>query len=84
MPKNNNNKSKIIDDISQLAGGAVGLLNGVGQQVRGDMKARIEDMAADMDLIPRDEFERVEALLQKALTDNEDIKKRLEKLEKNA
>jgi BMFP domain-containing protein YqiC len=74
-------KSKIFDDITQLAGGAAGLLNGVGQQIRDDMKTRIEDMATDIDLVPRDEFERVEALLYKALADNEEIKQRLEKLE---
>lgn len=78
------NSNKIIDDITQLAGGAAGLLSGVQQQVRDDMKARIGEMAVDMDLVPRDEFERVEALLQKALSDSEDMKKRLEKLEKNA
>ncbi len=74
-------KNKIFDDITQFAGGAAGLLNGVGQQFRDYVKTRIEDMATDMDLIPRDEFERVEALLQKALADNEEIKQRLDKLE---
>ena len=75
--------NKIIDDIAQLAGGAAGLLNGVQQQIRDDVKTRIEEMATDLDLVPRDEFERVEAMMQKALSDNEDLKQRLEKLESN-
>ncbi len=75
------NSSKIIDDIAQLAGGAVGLLSSAQQQIRDDIKTRIEDMASTMDLVPRDEFERVETLLNKALAEQTDLKKRLEKLE---
>lgn len=76
------NSNKLIDDITQLAGGAAGLLSGVQQQIRDDIKARVEDMASRLDLVPRDEFERVEAMLAKALADHEEIKERLEKLEK--
>lgn len=81
MPINKDKQNKIVDDIAQLAGGAVGLLNGVQQQIRDDVKARIEEMASDLDLVPRDEFERVEAMLQKALSEQEELKARLEKLE---
>ncbi len=73
--------SKIIDDLAQLAGGAAGLVSGVQQQIRDDIKTRMEEMAANMDLIPREEFERLEVMLQKALTEQEALKKRLDKLE---
>ena len=72
---------QIIDDIAQLAGGAAGLLSGVQQQIRDDIKARVEEMAANLDLVPRDEFERVEAMLEKALQEQDDLKQRLDKLE---
>lgn len=73
--------SQIVDDIAQLAGGAAGLLSSVQKQIRDDIKTRVEEMATRLDLVPREDFERVEALLEKALTDQKEMKQRLEKLE---
>jgi BMFP domain-containing protein YqiC len=70
-----------MDDLAQLAGGAAGLLSGVQQQIRDDIKARMEEMATNMDLVPREDFDRVEAMLQKSLEEQEKIKQRLDKLE---
>lgn len=70
-----------MDDLAQLAGGAAGLVSGVQQQIRDDIKARMEEMAANMDLVPREEFDRLEAMLQKALAEQEALKQRLDKLE---
>lgn len=81
MPSSKHTHNKIVDDIAQLAGGAAGLFSGVQQQIRDDIKARVEEMATNLDLVPRDEFERVEAMLEKALADQEELKQRLEKLE---
>ena len=73
--------TEFLGDIAQLAGGAAGLLGGASQQIRDDMKARIEEIADRMDLVPREDLERVEALLQKSLDEQKDILTRLEKLE---
>lgn len=70
-----------MDDLAQLAGGAAGLVSGVQQQIRDNIKARMEEMAANMDLVPREEFDRLEAMLQKALAEQEALKQRLDKLE---
>jgi BMFP domain-containing protein YqiC len=70
-----------MDDIAQLAGGAAGLLGNLQQQLRDDIKARVEEMATRMDLVPREDLERVEGLLQKALDEQKELKKRLEALE---
>ena len=67
--------------MAQLAGGAAGLLGGASQQVRDDMKARIEDIADRMDLVPREDLDRVEALLQKSLKQQKEMLERIEKLE---
>ncbi len=82
MPSDNNHTNKIFDDITQLAGGAAGLLNGVQQQIRDDIKARVDDMATRMDLVPRDDFERLEAMVEKLTAENTEMKSRLDKLEK--
>jgi len=71
-----------MDDIAQLAGGAAGLLSGVQQQIRDDIKARVEEMATRLDLVPREDFERVEGLLEKALAEQKELKARLDALEK--
>lgn len=71
-----------MDDIAQLAGGAAGLLGNLQQQIRDDIKARVEAMATEMDLVPREDLERVEGLLNKALEEQEQLKKRIETLEK--
>lgn len=73
--------SKIMDDIAQLAGGAAGLLSGVQQQIRDDIKARVEEMATRLDLVPREDLERVEGMLEKALAEQKDMMARIEKLE---
>lgn len=71
-----------MDDLAQLAGGAAGLLGSVQQQMREDIKTRVEEMATRLDLVPREDFERVEALLQKALDDQKQMQERLDALEK--
>lgn len=76
------NGNKIFDDLTQLAGGAAGLLNGVQQQIRDDIQARVDDMATKMDLVPRDDFERLEAMVEKLQSENAEMQSRLEKLEK--
>lgn len=75
--------TEILGDIAQLASGAAGLLGNAGQQIRDDIKARVEDMADKMDLVPREDLDRVEALLNKAIQEQKDILARLEKLEGN-
>lgn len=71
----------LLDDIAKVAGGAVNVLGGLRQQMRQDIKARVEEMASRMDLVPREDLERVEAQLSKLQKDHRDIVARLEKLE---
>lgn len=76
-----NKPKELLGDIAQLAGGAADLLGSAGQQFRDDIKTRVEEVADRMDLVPREDLERVEALLQQSLNDQKDILSRLEKLE---
>lgn len=62
--------NRLLDDIARVAGGAAGLLSSVRQQVTEEIRARFDDMADRMDLVPRADLERVEtqvAALQKRL-----------------
>jgi len=57
--------AKIFDDLAKVAGGAVNMFSGVRQQIEGEIKARIDDMADRLDLVPREDFDRLNALVTK-------------------
>ncbi len=82
------NKPKFIDDLgkmgsfkdfARMAGGAAESLGAV----RGQVKSVVNGFLAEMDFVTRDEFERVEALAQKARERQIALEKRLEELEKH-
>ena len=82
--KGGHKSAQIVDDIARVASGAMNVIGGLQQQVRQDVKTRMEDMATDIDLVPREDFDRLEALLKKALQTQDDLAKRIEVLEKKA
>ncbi len=57
-------KEKVLDDISRMAGGAVSIMSGLSQNIREEIKSRVDDMAQKLDLVPREDFDRLEALVQ--------------------
>ncbi|MBL4805574.1 MAG: accessory factor UbiK family protein [Alphaproteobacteria bacterium] len=69
------NKDKVLDDIARVAGGTVSVFSGIGQNIREDIKSYIDDMADRLDLVPREDFERLE--LQVAA-----LQEKIDKLEK--
>ncbi len=74
-------KDKILDDVARMAGGAAGLFSDLGRSAKSDIRTRVEEIAGRLDLVPRDEFERLEAMLAKARAEQEELKKRVEILE---
>jgi len=78
--RNKAEKIRFIDDLARVAGGAFQSLGGLREQVKGLMTG----LLADMDLVSRDEFERVEALAQKAREKQGELEKRLAALEKKS
>jgi BMFP domain-containing protein YqiC len=54
-------REKIIDDLAGMMGGAAGLIADIRDQVRGDMRDRLKNVADKIDLITRDEFEALES-----------------------
>ncbi len=51
---------RIFDDLSRVAGGAMNVFSGMREQILADIKTRFDEMAARMDLVPREDFERLE------------------------
>lgn len=56
---------KILDDLARVAGGAVNIMSGFQEQIRADMRARMEDMAERLDLVPRSDLDRALGMIAK-------------------
>ncbi len=52
---------RIFDDLSRVAGGAMNVFSAFREQILNDIKVRMEEAASKMDLVPREDFERLEA-----------------------
>lgn len=79
--------SHLIDDLAKMAGGVVNIMSGLQQQIHDDIKARVDEMAARLDLVPREDLERLEAriaALEDQLADKKPTKKQGKKTTKTA
>lgn len=74
-------QNPFLDGISRLATDAAGAAQGVRAEVEAFVKQRFEKLIADMDFVPRDEFEAVKAMALKALAENEKLAARVAALE---
>ena len=73
--------NKLLDDLARVAGGAVSLISTVRQQVKADLRGRVDGYADRMELVARDEVERLQAQVAKFRTEQETMKARLAELE---
>lgn len=73
--------SRIFDDVTRLAGDAATALNGIKSEVETAVKSRIERALADLDVVPREEFEAVRAMAIVAREEQEKLAERLAALE---
>lgn len=73
---------KIFDDIAKVGASMLGLAAGVRKELKNSLKAKAENVARDMDLVTREEFEVVRAMAQKAREENEQLKDELNRLKK--
>ncbi len=73
--------NRILDDIARLTSGMMGVAAGMRGEVEGVIKARLQALLADMDLVPREEFEVVRDLAVKAREENEALAARVAALE---
>lgn len=77
-------KEKVFDDFAQILGSGMGVLSGLSEQMQREIRARFEDLATHLDLVPREDFERLETMLTAARLKQEDMEMRLRKLEEKA
>ena len=75
-------RSKPLDDLTNLMANAVGAVKGVGDEVKAMGRSQAERLIADMDLVGRDEFEVLKALVIKTQDENAKLKKKVASLER--
>ncbi|MCH7486378.1 MAG: accessory factor UbiK family protein [Proteobacteria bacterium] len=74
-------RNRILDDLAKVAGGAVSTLAGIKGEVDTLIRQQLERLMAQMDAVPRDEFEAVKAVASKARAEQEKLEIRLTRIE---
>jgi hypothetical protein len=70
-----------LDGLARLFTDAAGAAQSLRAEIDSFVKQRLEKLVADMDLVPREEFEAVKAMATKARSENERLEAQLKALE---
>lgn len=74
--------NKFFDDIAKMASGTAGSLLGMKREMEDLVSAQIEKLLKKMNLSTKEELDTALAMLTKIREEQENIKKRLDHLEK--
>jgi BMFP domain-containing protein YqiC len=74
--------NRLLDDLARMANGALNTLSSLREEIESRVRERVERMLADMDMVPREEFEAVKAMAQTARSEQEDLAARVAELER--
>ena len=69
------NKNKILSDLSKIAVDAMSTFSGLKKEIETLVALRVNKIINKMNLVKRDEFEVLKKMVQKALIENEELKK---------
>jgi BMFP domain-containing protein YqiC len=71
----------LLDGLARMFTDAAGAAQSVRAELDTFMRQRLERLVADMDFVPREEFEAVKAMAAKARSENERLEARIAALE---
>lgn len=74
-------QNRLFDDIAKVASGAFNTLGGLREEIELRVRERVERLAAEMDLVTREEFDAVSTMAAKARAAQEDLEARIVELE---
>lgn len=77
-------QNAIFDEIAKLMTEAAGAADGVRREAETVMKSQLQRLVADMDFVPREEFEAVREMARLAREENDSLSQRLAALEEKA
>lgn len=75
-------ENRLLDDLARMANGALNTLSGLREEIENRVRERVERMLADMDMVPREEFDAIKAMAQKARAEQEDLAVKVAELER--
>ncbi len=73
--------NRLFDDLARVASGAFNTLSGLREEIETRVRERVERMAADLDLVTREEFDAVRAMAAKARESQEELEAKVTRLE---
>ncbi len=73
--------TRFFDELAKVLSGAAGAAQGLRNEIDSLVKSQVERLAADMDLVRREEFDVVKDMASKARQENEALKVRLAELQ---
>ncbi len=72
---------RILDELSRAVNGALGVASGLRREAHSALRAHIESILRDADVVSRDEFEALRAMAIAARDENDRLNARLAALE---
>jgi BMFP domain-containing protein YqiC len=75
-------ENRLLDDLARMANGALNTLSGLREEIENRVRERVERMLADMDMVPREEFDAIKAMAQKARAEQEELAAKVAELER--
>lgn len=79
-----NGPNRVLDELAKLMTDAAGAAQGMRKEAETAFRAQAERILNKMNVVQREEFEVVKEIATKARTEVEELKKRLDALEKKA
>ena len=73
--------TRFFDEMAKLMGNAAGAAQGVRREIDTLVKAQVERVLSELDVVQREEFEAVRAMAQAAREDNDKLTRRIAELE---
>ena len=74
-------QNRIFDDLARVAGGALGALTSLKDEIEAMIRDRLERFMAEGNFVRREEFDIVRAMASEARAEQERVAKRIAELE---
>lgn len=74
-------ENRFLDDLARVASGALGAITGVREEVEARLRDQFQRILDRMNLVRREEFEAVQAMVAKARAEQERLAERVAALE---
>ncbi len=74
-------QNRFFEDLARVGQGAMGVAAGLREEIEARVREQVERMAERLDLVPREDFEAVKEMAQKARAGEEELSERLAALE---